>query len=898
MKRRLSYFSRSEGEIVHSADKTWITILPHIFRRYEVSSFQPNNLQKETNPFRAFLSPFVDHGTAELLKSEVCTNKCFTAIHSTLIKILLDELTYIASDCFWNKYLEYADEKNGTSAKEMLIAFGHSFYSIGYLDFFSKYASLARLLVITVEKWKIKCNLFCTRFLKDYQEIQNLLEPYNKGLKIVQIDILSTSSHSQEGNNLLIHFDAGQKVIYKPKSGSTDLIYQGILEWYNQNSSSLKLDGFKVIDKIKYSWHEYVPIKECQTRNKVNRYYFRIGILSALFQACGSRDYHFENVRSSGEFPICTDNESILCPQIVLQKFNNTLGDSRLAASLYNSPANAGLISSHLHSIYPNPPSIDGAFEDSDPYSITIYRLDEHFRVQKENSFKDRIGDNIPTLSNSKVDPHHFKKQIEKGYHEAISVLRQNIPSFWDKLSIISNGWDTEIRVLLRPSILYAQIMQESLQAKYLQSGVDRSIFFERLSHHFIQADDPEQGRNLLNKELSMLLEFYSPWFHLKTTKNDFAMSPPIISHHSFSAKEVCRINLDLIKNLPDTQFIFRLQALLPDIHSRYSDSLSGYLKRIVEKTMLTYEHYTDPDYLKKHSISGYFDIMNGMGGIAIMYAGAYHVFKEQRFKNAAYQFLVPLLDHIQKDTGLDYSTSNEYAGARYTLDFCRRLGIEGLPLFEYNEILDTFLIIAKPTKFRIPLNGTAESERLVTDLIQEHAEKDESEKLFSILSLRLISQNRHFNLDLQTKEVIQKLYDDLLNKLKSVYLDLSLWNGISGITLQALILGKVLDNSIDYEITDLFLQRLASLPEEFPENIKYGLSGWIETYLELDQNTDQALLIEKAILLKLKKDRKFDLRPNYHDLSFFNGVSGVVYNYLRLISKGQLPSVFSFDSI
>ena len=65
-----------------------------------------------------------------------------------------------------------------------------------------------------------------------------------------------------------------------------------------------------------YAFQKAVPVKLPYGINECTVYYTRLGYLWAIFYALGSTDMHSENIIPSGDMPVVTDTETLLCARV------------------------------------------------------------------------------------------------------------------------------------------------------------------------------------------------------------------------------------------------------------------------------------------------------------------------------------------------------------------------------------------------------------------------------------------------------------------------------------------------------------------------------------------------------------------------------------------------------
>ena len=66
----------------------------------------------------------------------------------------------------------------------------------------------------------------------------------------------------------------------------------------------------RCLSRQTYGWEENIENKSCNTKEEIERYYFRLGIHLFLGYALGATDLHGENIVAYGEHPVIIDMET------------------------------------------------------------------------------------------------------------------------------------------------------------------------------------------------------------------------------------------------------------------------------------------------------------------------------------------------------------------------------------------------------------------------------------------------------------------------------------------------------------------------------------------------------------------------------------------------------------
>lgn len=854
--KRLRLYQNNSHNIEIQCGLEWSDSLAEVISLYEQTSWAVCDSRTDVaHPYRILLIPFQSWVTDNTRKQDLLSAPMLESAKEFFIDFVLDELERVANDCFHEFYSELIEAHEF----EEYSSFIDWFLRDGYQRFFTTYAALARLLMITSSKWVEKIAYFTEVFNADYLDIKDAFLIGDER-RIEQISLISGLGHSNAGHNLLIQFDSGTKILFKPKSANTDLIYERLVQWINNSGITNKLMAYKVIDRDKHSWHEYVSIEPIDKLSDCHKYYQRIGTITALLQACGARDYHFENVRAHGDHPICTDHESILSHLYVVGDDSRYFGDIAIAKGIHNSIALSGVLTSYLHGIYQDPPSIDGVFNDRDPYDVYVYSLDDELHPIKTVVSTERVGQNIPIVNNQRVDPQDYISDIAKGYEECVGIIKEHSSELKRLIQDATNNWNIKTRILIRPSPYYAALLKQSLSAKNLKSGIDRSFYFEEIATFYFDEKNIDDSQYLLNTELASLMNFHSPWFHNDVGESVFTKGES--GYFRSSAQQVFIGHMNHIEQVEQSVLMEQFHHVVKT-QSGTSVDIDGQLKIIIDNILFSYQHYFELEDRSLESLKSYYRIEKGMG-IAVLMAAAYKVYHDDKYADGVKLFLAPLMQYFKKEE-LDNSI----------LDYLNLIEVLGVPL------------------------GLVQQPNTTMDELCESIEMrlDSDDRIVRIMLLkRLANRQKELNKKSDFSILLNDYHQSLQSKISAeaneFTIDWSLAHGMSGDLIEDELLNRILlKESMDYS-------RLYRVSQERnigskSDSILYGTGGFIDALILLDKEHTLREKLTAHLHSRLAFSGKFSLNPYYHDLSFLTGVSGVVYQYLRLLHPTAIPSIF-----
>jgi lantibiotic modifying enzyme len=126
---------------------------------------------------------------------------------------------------------------------------------------------------------------------------------------------LSGSRVSRGGfSTAVVIFDRGVRLVYKPRSGSTERCFAALLQWLETGLSCSPSRAVRVLEGEGYHWSEWVADRGPALESEQERFAARLGRLLFLSHLLLARDLHGGNLRADGEHPVLVDLETILHP--------------------------------------------------------------------------------------------------------------------------------------------------------------------------------------------------------------------------------------------------------------------------------------------------------------------------------------------------------------------------------------------------------------------------------------------------------------------------------------------------------------------------------------------------------------------------------------------------------
>lgn len=342
----------------------------------------------------------------------------------------------------------------------------------------ARYPVLARLLATACEQAVAAGVELITRFAADRQEIVRTLLRGDDPGRLVEVGATAGDLHGGGRSVRTLRFADGTTIVYKPRSLDVDEHFRRIASWANGRIPDLALRTARSLPRAGYGWQEFVRFAPCRDEPAVDRFYRRQGVLLALLHALDGTDVHYENLVAAGDQPVLVDVETLFHP--VLPRVL-TAGADPAADLLATSVLRAALLPQLM--IGENGAvDISGTGGDKDtvfPVHGVAWRdagTDTMRLVREPAPFTGAV--NRPSRGGRDVEPTAYRDALLAGFREGYRAIATGGAELLD---LVAGCARARTRVLLRPTQLYANLLDECTHPDVLGDALDRDRVFDLL---------------------------------------------------------------------------------------------------------------------------------------------------------------------------------------------------------------------------------------------------------------------------------------------------------------------------------------------------------------------------------------------------------------------------------
>jgi type 2 lantibiotic biosynthesis protein LanM len=361
------------------------------------------------------------------------------------------------------------------------------------LNSLREYPVLARELVRCLDQWVATSLELLERLTEDWGAIRNAFCPDLDPGHLVEARGDAGDRHRQGRSVFLLRFASGFRLVYKPKSQAVDVHCLQLLDWIRQKGGAAAAGGASpvpelripgVLDRGRYGWTEFVEARTCQHPEEVGLFYRRQGAFLALFYALAAIDFHHENLIAAGAHPVPLDLEALFHPLGL--EGDNKSADYQANIMLFNSVFGVGLLPGRIWS---NPEfegvdmsGLGGLPGQLFPFASPAWEgegTDEMRLVRKRYPMPEAA--NRPTLKGQALGSFEHGEELVAGFRDTYRLLESNRQELLAPDGPLARFTGDEVRVVIRATRTYSDLLRESFHPDVLRSGLDRDRLFDRL---------------------------------------------------------------------------------------------------------------------------------------------------------------------------------------------------------------------------------------------------------------------------------------------------------------------------------------------------------------------------------------------------------------------------------
>ncbi|MVT11437.1 type 2 lanthipeptide synthetase LanM family protein [Chitinophaga tropicalis] len=419
-----------------------------------------------------------------------------------------------------------SSELTGDTSEDRFNSFIHLLSDpVKRIALLEEYPVLFRSIYEFSGRWLDNSMLFVQRLTGDWQKLKEHFNITSDG-GIRKLHINAGDRHNNGKTVILITFNTGEKIVYKPRGLDLDLYFQQILQWFNDKGVQPAHKLLNILNRQDYGWMEFVTYQQCSSPGEIERFYSRIGSLLAILYAINATDFHYENIIAAGEYPVLIDLESLF--------HNNGAAEIKDIDSFLVARMKQSVLQIHIlpFKLYMDEGVVDisgvSDVEGTDhPKMIPIWEgkaTDEMKLTRMRGKFTE--SKNSPRLQEKKVNVLDYAQYIDAAFKSCYDLIMHNKEAMLNHPSLLGGlSRQVQVRILVRATAAYTQLIRAGFHPDYLRDALKRDQLFEML-----WTSEPSGGvyLNIVPSEIASLNRMDVPFF--VTTPDSLDIYPGSLS--------------------------------------------------------------------------------------------------------------------------------------------------------------------------------------------------------------------------------------------------------------------------------------------------------------------------------------------------------------------------------
>lgn len=612
----------------------------------EYYSFRVNNTRKEVSETKVFIKNdkkgidsienIRNHGLAMMavpfilkkvdsLRNELKERFSTLDIHVQAIARSFNDVSFIEAEQLIRK--AFVKEK---------IDFQYEDFNSIRVYLAQKYPALDQLIAIKIDNIYAFYLKILTNYAKDYTLIE---QSFGLMGRLNDVKMLGDAHANGQAVSVLT-FENGKKLIYKPQETALYQLYDESCTFLNKSGLKHSLRINSTIYRKKYGWFEFIENSPLQEKQDAERYYYRLGVSLCLLYVLNGRDFHFENIIASGEYPMLIDMECLLYNDS--NQETDVFDKSVLVTGLL--PNKFALKKGEFFEVGGGS-YVMGQVTPVQNEVVVLEDLD-NIRVEKQN-YVVNTDHNVPKFQNEPQLLKEYTNAFTTGFEEAYSIILGNKTAFSSMLRKYLKK-NINARILLRPTVAYSQLLNISLDAENLTCPIKREVFFHLLYYKSFQIPHADK---YVAAEIQDLIQHTVPLFttNINTTN---------LQHHtkeiigSFFGESSASLLLNKIERLSEEDRDFQKNLINltvnEDFNIRFSasDNADTMISQIEENIaahgfwnegkyqFIDLQSVEDNRFELKPTSSIFY---NGSVGLLLFYTYLYKIYQNDAHKLKAY---------------------------------------------------------------------------------------------------------------------------------------------------------------------------------------------------------------------------------------------------------------------
>lgn len=494
-------FLKEDHNLLNSYSLTW-----EFLRSAEIC-----NKNRIKSVYYAIIEPYSNKikSTIEKISSYTIDTK---SIEKSIEEYLGRQISILSDEvfkCSIKKYMNIMKIKNDEAEEKFVYAIKNDY--IMFESIFKNFSYWANSSYKFLEKTTEFLVEVFNNFYKEYNFIKTKL--YDGHFKLIDIKLEVGDRHN--GKFVIKFITSNGDLYYKPRCNEIELCLEEITNLLGKYSNKfLNIRFPESYSQNGHQWVKAVKYKALRNVSEEENYYYRLGEILALYYILDGNDLHFENLISSGEYPILIDVETLFTSRMLLKRKGDT-------DYLNKDENNYGITSVKDIGIIPHYVKVGDTSLDISSINFIVNKEDidnyKNFNVDKSNLH----------IACQYISIENLEKVLNKGFEETYRVFLNNKEELASIIYELAKN--LSVRFLKHPTNEYAKIKQ--IMTKPI-CFYDYSYAFAVSARVFSDNSIPEKIELCEQRDL---LSLNIPKFDVKVNGKDISWNDSVVIKEYFS---------------------------------------------------------------------------------------------------------------------------------------------------------------------------------------------------------------------------------------------------------------------------------------------------------------------------------------------------------------------------
>ncbi|MEM7155121.1 MAG: type 2 lanthipeptide synthetase LanM family protein [Myxococcota bacterium] len=393
----------------------------------------------------------------------------------------------------------------------------------GMQSFFLEYSALARAMGTAVLHWVEATAEFVQRLDADWSALTEAFADGRDETRVARLDGGISDRHNGGRSVLIVTMGEGTKVVYKPRPLGIEVAWFDLLRWFAADGAPYQHRPLSICSRPDYGWVEFVEAAPCAARAEIVAFYERLGAMLAILHTFEATDCHFENVIAAGADPVLIDAETVMHPRFAVRPSPMGTGAQQLAREqTVHSVQRPGLLPEWTMGIDGKSMDISGAGAAEGQVTDREFMGWHGVNTDDFDLAPTRLPlggqGHAPQLDGESASVLDHQDAFARGFERMYRYLLEARARIDAPAGPLQGFAGQRVRVVLRPTRLYSDLLENGCHPDLMRDGVDRGIHFDLLGrppHH----DDRPPYWDSVRIEHAALTRLDIPAFYAPTER-------------------------------------------------------------------------------------------------------------------------------------------------------------------------------------------------------------------------------------------------------------------------------------------------------------------------------------------------------------------------------------------